>query len=191
MTPPPLRTDRIGLLLDQLVDAIELSRARIDGITTDELMWEPHPGMWSIRHRSDAASPDAYGPGDYLLERDHDLDPFTGGPLSTAAWRVGHLVSMFAGRYHWTFGERTTHPDALVDFTTGTDLVDRLWAETDRWVDAVEQLQPRHLDQVGFGAYPDGLDPHLPFITIVRWMNREAIHHLAEVALIRDLYRHR
>ena len=40
----------------------------------------------------------------------------------------------------------------------------------------------------GYGAYPYGLDPQLPFIGVVRWTNRELIHHLAEVALLRDLY---
>jgi hypothetical protein len=33
-----------------------------------------------------------------------------------------------------------------------------------------------------------GLDPQIPFIGIIRWTNRELIHHLAEVALLRDLY---
>ncbi len=32
------------------------------------------------------------------------------------------------------------------------------------------------------------MDRDLPLIAIVRWMNRETIHHLAEVALLRDLY---
>ena len=36
--------------------------------------------------------------------------------------------------------------------------------------------------------YPYGLDPEIPFIGIIRWTNRELIHHLAEVALLRDLY---
>jgi hypothetical protein len=40
----------------------------------------------------------------------------------------------------------------------------------------------------GYGQFPFGLDPQLPFIGIVWWTNRELIHHLAEVALLRDLY---
>jgi hypothetical protein len=188
MTVPPLRTDRIGLLLDQLGDAVTLSRARIDGISDAELCWEPHVEAWSIRPRGHAASPDAYGPGDQVLDRDHGLDPFAGGPLTTAAWRIGHLVSSFAGRWEWTFGQRQTPPDDLVDFRPDTSLVDRLWTEIDRWTNAIELLEDEHLDEVGYGQYPDGMDRHLPFITIVRWMNRETIHHLAEVALLRDLY---
>ena len=47
------------------------------------------------------------------------------------------------------------------------------------------------LDKPGFGQYPYGLDPELPFIGIVWWTNRELIHHLAECALLRDLWRAR
>lgn len=188
---PPIRTDRVGLLLDQLTDAVQLSRARIDGITADELAWEPHDDMWSIRPRSAATSPDAYGPGDLVLDRDESLDPFIGGSFTTAVWRIGHLASSYAGRWEWTFGDRTEPPDQIVDFTPDGSLVERLWDEIDRWVAAVDALNDEQLDQVGFSQYPDGMDRHLPFITIVRWMNRETIHHLAEVALLRDLYERR
>jgi hypothetical protein len=188
MSPLPVCTDRIGLLLDQLTDAVQLSRARLDGITDSELTWEPYPDMWSIRFRGDATSPDAYGPGTHVLDRDLTLDPFSGGPLTTAGWRIGHLVSAYAGRWEWTFGGRSTPPDDLVDFHADTTLVDRLWAEIDRWTTATEALEDNALDQVGYGQYPQGVDSELPFITIVRWMNRETIHHLAEVALLRDLH---
>lgn len=188
MTAPPVRTDRIGLLLDQLTDAVTLSRARIDGITDAELCWEPSPDVWSIRRRGLATSPHAFGPGDHVLDRDDGLDPFAGGPLTTAVWRIGHLVSCYAGRWEWTFGDRVTPPDDLVDFRPDTTMLDRLWIEIDRWATATEGLDDGHLDEVGYSQYPDGMDRDLPFITIVRWMNRETIHHLAEVALLRDLY---
>jgi hypothetical protein len=98
-------------------------------------------------------------------------------------------VSAYAGRWEWTFGDRSTPPDDLVDFHADTTLVDRLWDEIDRWAMAIEDLGDDALDRVGYSQYPDGMDTELPFITIVRWMNRETIHHLAEVALLRDLHR--
>ena len=143
MESPPLRTDRVGLLVDQLTDAVALSRLRIDGITSEELLWEPYPGMWSIRPRDVATSPDAYGPGELVLDHDERMDPFAGGPLTTAAWRFGHLASGFAGRNHWTFGDRTTPPRDLVDFTLNTRLIQRLWSEIDRWVTSNQSLDVR------------------------------------------------
>jgi len=47
------------------------------------------------------------------------------------------------------------------------------------------------LAQVGRGSFPTGLDPTLPFIEIVWWVNQEALHHGGEIALLRDLYRAR
>jgi|GEM_PF-4096963 len=57
-----------------------------------------------------------------------------------------------------------------------------------RWAASLEALTADQLDVPGYGAYPLGLDPQIPFIGIIRWTNRELIHHLAEVALLRDLY---
>jgi hypothetical protein len=75
-----------------------------------------------------------------------------------------------------------------VAFQPDITMLERLWAEIDRWTTAVADLNDDQLDEIGFGQYPEGLDPYLPFIAIVRWMNRETIHHLAEVAVLRDLY---
>jgi hypothetical protein len=184
-----IRTDRLGVLIEQLTDGVELSRLRIDGVTDDEFLWAPAPGAFTIHARSLQGSPDQYGPGDVVLDHDRSGDPFSGGRISTIAWRVGHLTSAYAGRWEWTFGARTTDPDVVVDFSPSAEVMfTRLWAEIDRWVAALEALTTEQLDVPGYGQYPHGLDPQLPFIGIIRWMNRETIHHLAEIALLRDLY---
>jgi len=184
-----IRTDRLGVLIDQLVDSKELSAGRLDGITDNEFLWEPVPGMWSVRARNEAATPDAFGPGEWVLDHDRSIEPFAPAPLTTIAWRVGHLTSGFAGRWEWTFGERRTEPKLLVEFTPSADLaMETLWRAVDRWAESLETLTDEQLDVPGFGGYPYGLDPEIPFLGIIRWTNRELIHHLAEVALIRDLY---
>ena len=184
-----IRTDRVGVLVDQLVDSKNLSCDRLKGLTPDEYLWEPYGGMWSIRRRHEATTPDAFGPGEWVIDHDTSIDPFAAGPLTTMAWRIGHLVSGFTGRWEWTFGERSTEPKELVDFSPDpSTAVDSLWHSVDRWVASIEAMTVDQLDVPGFGAYPYGLDPQIPFIGIIRWTNREFIHHLAEVALLRDLY---
>ena len=183
------RLDRVGLLLDQLASSVEFSRDRFAGLTDEELLWEPARPAWSLRRRGEAVSPGAYGPGEWLIDHERDPDP---APVTTIAWRLNHLVSMFAGRWEWTFGARTTDPKLLVDFSPAARVtLDRLWEQTDRWFKDVPTLTDEQLDTPGHGQYPYGLDPQVPFVAILWWINREFIHHAAEVALLRDLYRAR
>ncbi len=44
-----IRTDRVGVLVDQLVDSKNLSSERLAGMTQHEYLWEPHIDMWSVR----------------------------------------------------------------------------------------------------------------------------------------------
>jgi hypothetical protein len=183
-----IRTDRVGVLIDQLSSSKEFSQQRLDGLVDDEYLWEPVEGMWSVRRREEARTSDAYGPGLYVLDFEA-TDPLAPGPATTIAWRLGHLISAFAGRWEWTFGDRRTPPKNVVEFTPHAEkAVAQLWEWVPRWIDGIEHLTSDQLETPGFGQYPQGLDPEIPFIGIVWWMNREFIHHLAEVALLRDLY---
>lgn len=185
-----LRTDRAGLLLDQLTQSAGLSQARMEGLTDEEYSWEPVDGMWSIRPRGEAITSGAFGPGDWVMDFE-PRDPFAPGPPTTIAWRVEHLATMFAGRYEWTFGSRVP-PDRVVDFSPRSDeALTRLWGWVERWTEGVEGLSDQQLDTVGLSQYPWGMDPDIPFVALCWWVNREFVHHMAEVALLRDLYPHR
>ena len=56
----------------------------------------------------------------------------------------------------------------------------------DRLRGACEQL-----DTVGFSQYPYGSAPDDPFVGVLSGANLEFIHHMAEIALLRDLWRAR
>jgi hypothetical protein len=226
-----LRTDRLGLLLHQLDRAREIAQVRLTGLGDEEYLWEPVSGCWSIRRRAEAATPRAFGPGEWVLdngdpeipaneyapiarqvdagmtvakvaadwgvsvERVEQILSHTGppepdkAPVTTIAWRLGHLHFHFAGGWEWTFGERPQAPKLLVDFTPSAALaVERFWALMDRWRDSVAAMTDEQLDTVGFGQYPYGNDPDVPFITVIWEANLEFIHHLAEIALLRDLW---
>jgi hypothetical protein len=182
-----LRTDRVGLLLDQLRTSVEISRERLAGLTDEEYRWEPAPGAWSVRRRTETATSHPLGSGDWVLEL-HRPEPVP-APLTTIAWRIGHLADCFAGRWEWTFGGRSIDPRTLTAFSPrAAEATEQLWFQVERWHTAVGTLTDDQLDTVGFGQYPAGLDATLPIIAIVWWVNREFIHHTAEIALLRDLY---
>lgn len=184
-----IRLDRVGMILDQLTSSVEISRDRFAGLTDDEYFWEPAQPSWSLRRRADATTERVLGSGDWVLELARDPEP---PPVTTIAWRLNHLVDMFEARWHWTFGPRETDPAVLVDFSPSAETtLDRLWSQTDRWLKDAPTLTDDQLDVPGHGQFPYGLDPHIPFAGILWWMNREFIHHAAEVALLRDLHRSR
>jgi hypothetical protein len=163
------RTDRVGLLLDQLDTSAEMAKDRLGGLTDDEHLWEPVPGCLSIRPAADVTG-HAFGHGDWLLEAPRPVpDP---PPMRTIAWLLGHLYDGFLARYEWTFGARRADPETLAEFTPSAELtLDRLWALLDRWRDGIAGLADEQLDMIGFGQFPYGLDPQVPFIAIVWWTN--------------------
>ncbi|MEU0815817.1 DinB family protein [Streptomyces mirabilis] len=229
-----VRTDRLGLLLSQFDQAREMAQVRLTGLGDEEYLWEPTPDCWSIRRRGEAATPRAFGPGEWVLdlgradipaseyaevarqavggltvakiaddwsvsvERVKQILAHTGTPepdttpITTIAWRLGHLHFHFAGGWEWTFGERRQEPKTLVDFTPSAAVaLERFWALIDRWRDDVAALTDEQLDMVGFSQYPYGSDPDDPYIAVLSGTNLEFIHHMAEIALLRDLWRAR
>lgn len=113
-------------------------------------------------------------------------------PVTTIAWRLGHLHYEFEGNWEWTFGARRQDPKLMVDFTPSATLaVERFWASVDRWRTSVDTVTDEQLDTVGFSQYPYGSHSDDLFIDVLVGTNIELIHHMAEIALLRDLWRHR
>ncbi|MCW2904651.1 MAG: hypothetical protein JWO67_6916, partial [Streptosporangiaceae bacterium] len=70
--------------------------SRLDGLGDDEYFWEPAPGCWSVRQGDD---------GRWLIDGDGgDGGPANAPvppPVTTIAWRIGHIGLTFIG-----FGDR-------------------------------------------------------------------------------------
>jgi hypothetical protein len=181
-----IRTDRLGLLLDQFDTSLDIARSRMEGMTDEEYLWEPETGAWSLRHRSEARTKTPYGAGEWVMDWEEPEPEIV--PVHTIAWRMGHLVNGFQGRWVWTWGERREQPEPTFS-PHAEEALATLWAAAARWREGVASLTDEQMDMVGFGQYPAGLDPHIPFIGIVWWQNRELVHHTSELGLLRDLYR--
>ena len=186
MTTPP----RLTQLLAQFDFARERLADRLVGLTDDEYLWEPVPGCWSIRRKTDGPAPGAtrlLGTGEWGLDaaRPAPEPP----PFTTLAWRLGHLSDGLAQRADHTVG---THSVTRDDYRYSGEAVGALVAfaeAADAWRAALTSADDSALDQVGRSSFPGGLDPTLPFIEIVWWVNQEVLHHGGEIALLRDLYR--
>jgi hypothetical protein len=182
-------TTRLDLLLAQYDTSFEIFRERLDGLTDDEFFWEPVSGCWSLRRSGDSVTPHAFGKGPWLLDNDRsEPDP---APLTTIAWRLCHLVAGQMERHDYTFGAKALTEDAIAFPNGAAEALAWLDRSHAAWRGGLGQLRDADLDTVGLSSYPHGRDPHLPFGDILWWTNRELIHHGAEIALLRDLWRFR
>jgi hypothetical protein len=163
----------------------EQLRPRFDGLTDEEYRWEPVPGMWSIRPRGTSSAPMSVGAGAFTQDYDLSADP---APVTTIAWRLGHLLTgIFGMRVASHFGGPPVTYDSYDFPGTAADALARLDAVYAAWLAGV-----RGLDAAGL-ARPcgpaEGPYAEYPMASLVLHINREALHHGAEIALLRDLYR--
>jgi hypothetical protein len=168
-------------------------RIEVPPLTDDEYFWEPVPGCWSIRRRADGPGPRAnvlYGAGDWGRESARPMHPWP-PPFTTIAWRMGHLNEMLTGRADHTNGSHTLTEADYRHSGTAAGAIAGFDAAATAWRAALLGADDTALDTVGYSDYPDGSDPEEPFIDIVWWVNQEVLHHGAEIALLRDLYRDR
>ncbi|OBK85701.1 DinB family protein [Mycolicibacter sinensis] len=149
-------------------------RPRLDGLTDDEYLWEPVAGCWSVRR-------DGIDFGVPVPEP---------APFTTIAWRMAHvIVGVFAVRNHHHFGgppaDYQTWPYAL-DAATALRQLDDAYAD---WIAGVRGLDESALARP-IGA-AEGPWAERTMAELVLHIHREAIHHGAEIACLRDLYAHR
>lgn len=177
----------------QLVEQLEWHwqghlRPRMEGLTDEEYSWEPAPGMWSVRPRGTSTAPVQAGSGGFTVDFAFpEPDP---PPLTTIAWRLAHIiVGIFGTRAASHFGAPPTDYQSHPYAGTAAEALRQLDETHDAWVAGVRALDEEALARpVGpaEGGYADR-----PMAELVLHINREAIHHGAEVLLLRDLYRTR
>ena len=93
-----------ALLLDQLDWHWQRQlRPRLEGLTDEEYLWEPVANCWSVRPRGHARTEMAAGSGDLVI--DFAYPEPKPAPVTTIAWRIGHLVvGVFGARVASHFG---------------------------------------------------------------------------------------
>ncbi|MDF5757419.1 DinB family protein [Spongiactinospora sp. TRM90649] len=161
-------------------------RARLEGLTDDEYFWSPVPDAWSIRPRGTSTAPTQAGAGDFTIEYGFPTpDPV---PFTTIAWRLGHVtVGVLAARNAAHFGAPEASYETWDYAGDAATALDQLTTQLDTWLTGVSGLDDAAL-RAPIG--PKEPFPDAPMADLVLHINRELIHHLSEVCLLRDLYLH-
>ncbi|MBT1003101.1 DinB family protein [Paenarthrobacter sp. DKR-5] len=162
-------------------------RPRLEGLTDREYFWEPAPGTWSLRHRGTSDAPISVGGGAMAL--DYAFPEPVPAPLTTIAWRLCHmLVGVLGARNASHFGGPPVDYESYVYPETAAAALQQLDEAYARWLAGVTALGSEGLERPCGPA--EGPWSEAAMGTLVLHINREVIHHGAEVSLLRDLYVH-
>ncbi|GLZ29423.1 hypothetical protein Lesp02_16130 [Lentzea sp. NBRC 105346] len=145
------------------------ARPRLDGLTDDEYFWAPVTDKWTVH-------PDG--------KVDFEYPEPTPAPVTTIAWRLAHLiVGVFGARAAAHFGAPPADYLTWKYATTAGEALRQLDEAYGHWIDGVRTADLERPCGEAEGPYAE-----YPFATLVLHINREGIHHMSEIALLRDLY---
>jgi len=166
-------------ITEHLVDQLDWHwhtqlRPRLNGLTDAEYLWQPVPGCWTVH-------PDG------SVDFSHPAPEPT--PVTTIAWRLAHvIVGVLAVRNHHHFGGPPADYQSWPYATDAATALNQLDSAYRNWVDGVGGLTD---DQLSVPVGPaEGPWAHKPMFDLILHINREVIHHGAEIACLRDLYIH-
>jgi uncharacterized damage-inducible protein DinB len=155
--------------------------ARLTDLTDDEYFWEPVAGCWSVR-----------GDDEGGWRSDWAWPPPEPEPVTTIAWRMTHLAYCLRehglrpiafGSGPGTWGAPTVVPGSAAAARELLVSAIAAWRSDLRSVDDTRLWEPLGPDAGGYATSP--------VAAFVEHIHDEFIHHSAEVALLRDLYRAR
>jgi uncharacterized damage-inducible protein DinB len=168
--------------LVQLSDYVwERVSRRLQGLTDDEYFWEPVRGCWSVR-------PDAEGA--YQADWEAGADP---PPFTTVAWRIWHMVGVYGERHNREWlglppgQEAGRFERAAPAPSSAIAAAEALAAAHAEWAAVLSMLTDATLqEKLGPSAGRFADSDRAGFVLHII---DEAIHHGAEIALLRDLWR--
>lgn len=161
-------------------------RPRLSGLTDEEYRWEPVPNAWNVRPRADG---DLTSPGSGLFTVDFAYPPPEPAPVTTIAWRLAHvIVGVLGSRNASHFGGPPVDYATFSYAGTAADALSQLDEQYARWIEGVRSLDPDALARPCGPVEGDWATATMAALAL--HINREVIHHGAEIALLRDLYAH-
>ncbi|WP_299301443.1 DinB family protein [uncultured Brachybacterium sp.] len=183
------------VLLDQIEPHVrEHLRPRLEGLTDEEYFFDPGGvgRAWTVHPRTadGETPPTSLQGGSGAMTIDFEFPEPDPSPLTTISWRLGHIiVGVLAMRSHDHLGGPPADYMSWDYAATATEALAQFDAEYERWITGVRSWDAEEL-QVAVGEAEGPWAEHSR-ATLVAHINRELIHHLAEIALLRDLWAHR
>jgi hypothetical protein len=180
--PPPYssavgqRDDLVGLA--EYVSQRTLSR--LEGITDEELLWQPVPGAWTVH---------LLRSGRRVL--DNSSWPVGAPTITSIAWRVSHLIDVYASprNAEWlqvSPADEVNQQPAWRVGASAAESVALLAEAVDHFLGLLRSLDDDAL-ATNVGAV-GGVYAESSLAAFVLHQVDEAIHHGAEVGVLRDLY---
>jgi hypothetical protein len=152
-------------------------RARLEGLGDDEYFWEPVAGCWTVRPMPNG-----------VYRTDMSVFPPDPPPVATIAWRLAHITDILSQSRNATWLGLV--PVADDDLTAAPDAASaraRYDGAVDVWNGYLEAVDDDVLARP-IGAIGRAYAEHSRATLVLHEID-EVIHHGAEVALLRDLYR--
>ena len=177
-----------------LADALEFMGERssrvLIGLSDEEFLWTPIERCWTIRARRVGETPGSstcVGRGDYVLDdATEDPDP---PPFTTIAWRLGHaiLINRMFSRHVLGDGELLFDD---VEMPHMADQAVQMWRQSyESYVDALRNHPDPELELEREIELPWGRRGPQSVRELTLVVLHENVHHLAEVGVLRDLFR--
>jgi DinB superfamily len=163
-------------------------RPRYAGLADAEYFWEPVANSWNIHPQGQGRAAIAAGGGDFVI--DFASPEPSPAPVTTIAWRLAHLiVGVFGARVASHFGGPPVDYQTFHYAGTAAQALQQLDDTYAAWLAGVKGLDEAALARPCGPA--EGFFADYPMAALVLHINREALHHGAEIALLRDLYANR
>jgi hypothetical protein len=172
----------------EVVDQIEAHwrqrlRPRLDGLTDDEYFWQPVPDCWTISRRNESTAAISLGTGEFTM--DYGEPPHDPEPVTTIAWRLAHLIVVFASTSGTHFGRPPVSESTFCYAGTAREALRQLDDEYEMWISGVRGLGTTGLSQPQ--GHPTAF-AHAPLAKKMLYVTVEVVHHGAEICLLRDLH---
>jgi hypothetical protein len=167
-----------GLLLSQWARCCDRLLALLDGLSDDEYRWEPVAGCWNVR-------PDRGSPSGWTVDYpDAEPDP---APFTTIAWRMLHISDGNTIYWEHGFGAGRRQYTDLAPHGVAAGAIAYLAASQRPVTATLADINDEQLDELR----PTPWGERWPAGQILAVLLDEQVHHGAEIALLRDLYRAR